>query len=387
MIASTTQERLNAKHLPASHQPPPPCIALLGGPGTGKTYALRHAFALQQHFAPHSFRCCAPTNAAARLIGGATLHSACNLPIGEWTARDRAMALTKENLLHMWRNIELFAIDEISMVSAEMLSKVEFRSQQLLQRPQVPWGGLATIFSGDPDQLPPVAATSIFATEAAPPKANAGSAAQQSYQDACRGLQLWQQLSHCVVLQYTHRTQGSLNDILAAMRAGHMPDTLWRALLARVLQPNDLRSAEPQFWGRDSCVGVLRPLATVYRAQALASASGQRLILVLPADRCWTSEISLHDPALLQYLTRIDNLTTTKNLAGCLFLWHGAMLVLEHKLDETLGLVRGCTATVRRILLHPSEPYFLFGPEPGAPYLMLCSVWTDSTHNRGKLSA
>ena len=23
------------------------------------------------------------------------------------------MALTKENLLHMWRNIELFAIDEI----------------------------------------------------------------------------------------------------------------------------------------------------------------------------------------------------------------------------------------------------------------------------------
>lgn len=295
------------------------------------------------------------------------------------------MALTKENLLHMWRNIELFAIDEISMVSAEMLSKVEFRSQQLLQRPQIPWGGLATIFSGDPDQLPPVAATSIFASEAAPPKANAGTAAQQSYQDACRGLHLWQQLSHCVVLQYTHRTQGTLNDILAAMRAGHMPDALWRALLARVLQPNDLRSAEPQFWSPNSCVGVLRhrirSLATVHRAQALASASGQRLILVLPADRCWTSETSLHDPALLQYLTRIDNLTTTKNLAGCLFLWHGAMLVLEHKLDEAIGLVRGCTATVRRILLHPNEPPFSLDPnlEPHILCYVPCGLILHTT--------
>ena len=337
-------------------------MALLGGPGTGKTYVLKHAFALQTHFAPGSLQTCAPTNAAARLIGGKTLHSACDLPIGEWTARARAMTFTKEKLLQTWRGIELLAIDEISMVSAEMFSKVEFRVRQLLQQPHKTWGGLTLLLSGDPDQLPPVQATSLFAPAKPPPTATAAPPAHQNLVDASRGLELWHQISHCVILTYTHRTQGTLQDLLAAMRAGPIPDHLWRALQSRILCPADPRSADPCYWTTNSCIGVLRhrvrALVALHRAQALARASGQRLLLILPADRASISGTPLLDPRLLQYLIRIDNLSTTKNLPGCLYLWEGASLVLENKIDEKHGLVRGCPCTLRQILLHPSEPAF-----------------------------
>ena len=56
-------------------------LALMGPGGTGKTAVLRVTEALITYFCgPDSVRKCAPTNAAARLIGGDTVHAACKLP-------------------------------------------------------------------------------------------------------------------------------------------------------------------------------------------------------------------------------------------------------------------------------------------------------------------
>ncbi len=104
-----------------------------GGPGTGKTYT---AATLIRHF-PGSVLVAAPTGKAA-----ANLRAA--LP--DCTVK------TLHALLYSKLDAELIVIDEGSMIDAEMMAKL-FAA--------IPEGARLVIF-GDPNQLPPVEAGSLF---------------------------------------------------------------------------------------------------------------------------------------------------------------------------------------------------------------------------------
>ena len=70
------------------------------------------------------------TGVAARLVGGATLHSTLKLPVQK-DGRIGNMADLSENYLRTmrqeWIDIEFFFIDEISMVPYEMLFQINRR--------------------------------------------------------------------------------------------------------------------------------------------------------------------------------------------------------------------------------------------------------------------
>ena len=56
-------------------------LILIGAAGTGKSTILRIVEALaDKFFGPASVRKCAPSNAAARVVGGDTIHALCKLP-------------------------------------------------------------------------------------------------------------------------------------------------------------------------------------------------------------------------------------------------------------------------------------------------------------------
>ena len=60
------------------------CLAIMGPGGTGKTAVLRMIEALTVFFAGvDTVQKLAPSNAAARLLGGDTLHALCKLPYGQ----------------------------------------------------------------------------------------------------------------------------------------------------------------------------------------------------------------------------------------------------------------------------------------------------------------
>ena len=111
---------------------------------------------------------CASTGKAASLIGGRTLHSYLGIGLGrgsseEWYARlSSAMYLRKtfENL----RAVQVIIIDEISMISAEMLDKIS-EYLQTIRRNTEPFGGVQMIFVGDFAQLPPVNGRYAFKSE------------------------------------------------------------------------------------------------------------------------------------------------------------------------------------------------------------------------------
>ena len=128
------------------------------------------------------------------------------------------------------------------------------------------------------------------------------------------------------------------------------------------LLPRDSRGEEHIFRSTECIVGVLRHsarmVALVHRAEELARAAGERLLLCFASDHCRTREGVASDPELLRYLCNIHSLSETQNLPGVLFLWRGCRLVLEEKVREDLGLIRGCVGLLRTIVLDPEEPPF-----------------------------
>ena len=99
----------------------------------------------------------AMTGAAAVLIGGRTLHSM----LGIGLARDSSDILAKKVSKKVWNDIETLVIDEVSMLSAQLLDKIEHVAR-IVRRNDKPFGGIQIILSGDFLQLPTIEGNFCF---------------------------------------------------------------------------------------------------------------------------------------------------------------------------------------------------------------------------------
>ena len=126
-------------------------VFVTGRAGTGKSTLLQHlAGATSKQLAV-----CAPTGVAALGVGGQTIHSLFRLPIGliGRTVPDPPAATRK-----ILNAIETLVIDEVSMVSADLMDAVDRSLRQARRRPAEPFGGVQVVLFGDPYQLSPVPA-------------------------------------------------------------------------------------------------------------------------------------------------------------------------------------------------------------------------------------
>lgn len=136
-------------------------VFLTGGAGTGKTTLTRQVIALFGSEGKKVARL-ASTGMAATLIGGQTLHSFFDLGIAEneEDLERRGKLIPKKKLVRLVRAMDLIVIDEISMVSAEVLDMVRLRMLQCGFKG-------ALLVTGDFLQLPPVSRREVrFAFEA-----------------------------------------------------------------------------------------------------------------------------------------------------------------------------------------------------------------------------
>ena len=159
--AAWLQEHMNAKwrqegKLQPSQTESPPvklqsfCLAIVGPGGTGKTAILKLTEALTLTFAgPDTVRKLAPSNAAARLLGGDTLHALCKLPFGKNRLQSKQGRLAKNVLQQFrrkWRSAIAAYMDEISMVSADQFLQCDVRLRQAKMEVESPFGKLAMNF-------------------------------------------------------------------------------------------------------------------------------------------------------------------------------------------------------------------------------------------------
>lgn len=133
-------------------------IFLTGPGGTGKSFLLRHIYDKIPHKTGKYIAVTAMTGCAALLIGrfAKTLHSWAGIGL----AREPASALIHTirrsgKVLRRWLGTDILIIDEVSMMTPELLEKLDVVARSIRRCDKV-MGGLQIVFVGDFYQLPPV---------------------------------------------------------------------------------------------------------------------------------------------------------------------------------------------------------------------------------------
>ncbi|CAL1155614.1 unnamed protein product [Cladocopium goreaui] len=351
--------------------------------GTGKTFITNCAADLLHFFLPSSTLQAAFTHRAARLVAGQTLHAALALPFDFSTASASAISSLgsqKDALIRLWHKVTTFFIDEVSMISNEILAFIDLRCRQIFNLHTTPWGGLALRLDGDFHQLPPIGASCLINPPRAtqPDASTPTSASSPSLMHAAAGAALWRSISAVLILEESHRCRGPLQQLLQDLLSDQgISHESCQHLHHRLLQTADARMFQPKFHPSTCTVGVMRHTIrvckTMQRAQQAAQSAGHRLVLAVAADRSsfGNRNVTL-DPTLAQEAAAVHTLSATANLPGFLALYPGVQLCLETKLCPELGVVRGCTVIIDDIVLADIEPSFPRDPTlPPHPLLYL----------------
>jgi ATP-dependent exoDNAse (exonuclease V) alpha subunit len=126
-------------------------IFITGRAGTGKSTLLTH---LVEH-TDKKFAICAPTGVAALNVGGSTIHSLFGFHSGLLGDYDIARHMNRR-IREMLGAIDMLVVDEVSMVSADLLDAMSRAMGIARGRRRLPFGGAQVVMFGDPYQLAPV---------------------------------------------------------------------------------------------------------------------------------------------------------------------------------------------------------------------------------------
>ena len=375
------------------------CLAIMGPGGTGKTAVLRMVEALTVFFAGvDSVRKLAPSNAAARLLGGDTLHALCKLPFGNTNLRMKQGRLAKPALRNhqkQWAGAIQAFVDEISMVSADQLLQCDVRLRQAKLQPNVRFGNLAMNLCGDFLQLPPVdthgtrksLALPVDAVgnveveeEACAAQKDATEIAQQTKRkeqaalEGRQGFELWRSITTVVNLYVNVRAPGVLGRLQAEMRSGKISDQMWELYTSRIMVQDDarLRDTSSPFTQHPVTFIVHRHKIRAMRSLETAREETKRLQTPLYLLQARDEAVRIEDEPKLTATLRADllrrvNPEHTKSLPSFLPLYVGMRLLLSSKDCVRIGIMKGCPCVVESIVLAPDEivPFRLVA---GAPH-------------------
>ena len=187
-------------------------VFLTGQPGAGKTYTINQYidWLIDNGRTP---TITASTGIAAVHVSGQTLHSWAGLRDDKkLTDIDIDDILGNSYTLRRMTTAEVLIIDEISMVSAQLLDNVE-RLTRTARQNTTPFGGIKVVLVGDFFQLPPVKGAFAFEAKA------------------------WEQANFQVCyLHEQHRQDDKIfNDILTGIRAGHLEEEQKQVIRNRVI--------------------------------------------------------------------------------------------------------------------------------------------------------
>jgi ATP-dependent DNA helicase PIF1 len=133
-------------------------IFLTGPGGTGKSFLLKTIYEDIPIRTGKHVAVTAMTGCAALLLGkhAKTLHSWAGIGLGQESAAVLAVKIRKIlKLITRWIGTDILIIDEVSMMTPELLEKLDAIAR-ILRNNDTPMGGLQIVFVGDFFQLPPV---------------------------------------------------------------------------------------------------------------------------------------------------------------------------------------------------------------------------------------
>lgn len=190
-------------------------VLLTGPAGAGKTYVLNQFVKLAKHEGKH-VSITATTGLAATHLGGTTIHSWSGIGVSDYVPQGFAEHMAKGRR-EIIEKTDVLIIDEISMLHDFRLDMIDEICRLVRKEPDIPFGGIQLIMSGDFFQLPPI---------------NRGDSRAGSF---VVNSNVWQELDPTICyLQEQHRQDDEqLIEILNAMRSGGVRRHHAETLLAR----------------------------------------------------------------------------------------------------------------------------------------------------------
>jgi hypothetical protein len=153
--------------------------------------------------APEKLTLSAPTGSAAVLIDGYTIHALTFLP-------KRHAPIKQHELEYIWRTVRYLILDEVSLMSAELLSQISEQIRQAKSWDESahdkPYGGVNIIFAGDFGQLRPPKSNALYSYKLVK---NLAPVTTQKIggQGALHGAFLWRQVDTVVELHQNWRAK------------------------------------------------------------------------------------------------------------------------------------------------------------------------------------
>jgi len=139
-------------------------LFLTGGGGVGKSYLLSVIYEELPKWKKTwenkivSIQICAMTGCAALLLShrAKTLHSWSGIGLGKGTTKEIFVKIRRNGrAMRRWLSTDLLIIDEVSMMTAELLDKLN-ELAKLIRKNTKPFGGIQLVLVGDFYQLPPI---------------------------------------------------------------------------------------------------------------------------------------------------------------------------------------------------------------------------------------
>lgn len=197
-------------------------VLLTGPAGAGKTFVLNQFIRLAKRDGKH-VSVTATTGLAATHLGGTTIHAWSGIGVLDSLPPGFKDHLSKGRV-EIIEKTDVLIIDEISMLHDYRLDMVDQVCRLVRKQPDLPFGGIQVIMSGDFFQLPPV---------------NRGEARAGSF---VVNSQVWRELDPviCYLGEQHRQDDETLLDILNALRGGELRRHHAELLLERVgVAPDD----------------------------------------------------------------------------------------------------------------------------------------------------
>ena len=205
-------------------------VFLTGPGGTGKSFLIK-TIVKDAGTDEKTLQVCALTGCASILLNckATTLHrfagfGLANKPINEVVEE----VFKKKYKLKNWFKLQCLIIDEVSMMSLKLLLILDAIGRKVYNKPNIPFGGLQVIFSGDFYQLPPVKSSDE----------------EKEASMFCFEHPLWNELfpaENQVVLKTIFRQEeAQFLKVLKYVRQGRITNTTKASLESRIFKPSQL---------------------------------------------------------------------------------------------------------------------------------------------------
>jgi len=300
-------------------------VFMTGCGGTGKSHVIGSLVsALREKGKEPHIEVTALTGCAALLLGAdaKTLHSWAGIGLGKEDVKDLVWRIHRNGRAKkLWKVTDLLVIDEISMLTAELLEKLDDIGQRM-RRCSKPFGGIQLLLVGDFCQLPPVVkeGTMAFAFES----------------------ERWSTIvGRTIVLKQVHRQKDPVfQKVLEEARIGCVSEESVAMLKGRMgLKWRDLKIRPTLLFPKNAEVDMINEA----NLKALKGPQQTYAASVTFANPAVAAKTNTKDEAFKRALGHMDR---DASYRVELVLAQGAQVMLVSNLDVAGGLVNGSRGVV-----------------------------------------